>query len=60
LVVLTKANHFAWLGRFWPSQLGDLASMAYDLLPRTRFKEVTAKLADAIAARLVRGVPKLK
>jgi len=34
--------------------------MAYDLLPRTLFKEVTDKLADAITARLVRGVPKLK
>jgi len=34
--------------------------VAYGLLPRSRFKEVTAKLADAIAARRVRVAPKLK
>ena len=56
-IVLTEANRFVWP---WPdlrqAQPGDMASVAYGLLPRSLFKEVTAKLADAIKSRLVRVV----
>ena len=58
-ILLTEANRFAWPGPdLRPTQPGDLASAAYGLLPRALFKEVTTKLADAIAARLVRVVPR--
>lgn len=56
-IVLTEANRFVWPGPdLRPAQPGELASVAYGLLPRALFKEATAKLADAIAARLVRVV----
>lgn len=56
--VLTEANRFVWPGPdLRLTQPGDLASVAYGLLPRSLFKTVTTKLADAIAARLVRFVP---
>jgi hypothetical protein len=58
-IVLTEANRFVWPG---PDlrlvQPGDLASVAYGLLPQALFKQVTAKLADAISARLMRVVPR--
>lgn len=58
-ILLTEANRFAWPGPdLRPTQPADLASVAYGLLPRALFKEVTARLADAIAARLVRVVPR--
>ena len=58
-IVLTEANRFAWPGPdLRLTQHGDLASVAYGLLPRSLFKTVTTKLADAIAARLVRVVPR--
>jgi hypothetical protein len=58
-IVLTEANRFAWPGPdLRLARAGDLASVAYGLLPRALFKEVTARLADAIRARLVRVVPR--
>ncbi len=58
-IVLTEANRFAWPGPdLRLAQPGNLESVAYGLLPRTLFKEVTTKLADAIEARLVRVVPR--
>jgi hypothetical protein len=58
-IVLTEANRFVWPGPdLRPVQSGDLASVAFGLLPRALFKEVTAKLADAVAARLVGVVPR--
>ena len=58
-IVLTEANRFAWPGPdLRLAQPGNLDSVAYGLLPRTLFKEVTAKLADAISARRVRVVPR--
>ena len=58
-IVLTEANRFIWPGPdLRLTQPGDLASVAYGLLPRSLFKTVTTKLADAIAARLVRVIPR--
>jgi hypothetical protein len=58
-IVLTEANRFVWPGPdLRVVQAGNMASAAYGLLPRAVFKEVTTKLADAIAARLVRIVPR--
>lgn len=58
-IVLTEANRFVWPGPdLRQAQPGDMASVAYGLLPRSLFKEVTAKLADAIKARLVDVVPR--
>jgi len=58
-IVLTEANRFAWPGpdpRL--AQPGNLESVAYGLLPRTLFKEVTARLADALSARRVGVAPR--
>ena len=56
-IVLTEANRFVWPGPdLRQAQPGDMTSVAYGLLPRSLFKEVTAKLADAIKACLVRVV----
>ncbi len=53
-IILTEANRFFWPGPdLRQAQPSDMASVAYGLLPRSLFKEVTAKLADAIKARLV-------
>jgi hypothetical protein len=58
-IVLTEANRFIWPGPdLRITRRGDTTSIAYGLLPHTLYKEVTAKLADAIAARLVRFVPR--
>lgn len=58
-VVLSEANRFAWPGPdLRPTTPGDASSVAYGLLPRALFKEVANKLADAIAARAVRVVPR--
>ena len=47
-IVLTEANRFVWPGPDLRLAIpGDLASVAYGLLPRTLFKVVTAKLIDA-------------
>ena len=57
-IVLTEANRFVWPGPdLRLTQPGDFASVAYGLLPRSLFKTVTTKLADAISARLVHVVP---
>jgi len=56
-ILLTEANRFAWPGPdLRPVQLGDSASVAYGLLPRALFKQVTARLAAAITGRAVRVV----
>jgi hypothetical protein len=56
-IVLTEANRFVWPGPdLRPARTGDSASVAYGLLPRSLFKEVTTRLADAVAARLARVV----
>lgn len=58
-IVLNEANRFVWPGPdLRPASPGDIASVAYGLLPRALFKELTAKLSEAIAARLVRVVPR--
>ena len=58
-IVLTEANRFVWPGPdLRLTTPGDLASVAYGLLPRSLFKTITTKLADAIAASLVRVVPR--
>ena len=58
-IVLTEANRFVWPGPdLRVVQPGDLSSVAYGLVPQALFKQVTAKLADAISARLARVVPR--
>jgi hypothetical protein len=58
-IVLSEANRFAWPGPdLRPTSPGDPSGVAYGLLPRALFKEVTAKLAEAIAARAARVVPR--
>jgi hypothetical protein len=58
-IVLSEANRFAWPGPdLRPTTPGDPSGVAYGLLPRALFKEVTAKLAEAIAARAARVVPR--
>lgn len=58
-IVLSEANRFVWPGPdLRTAQSGDLASVAYGLLPRSLFKAVTAKLVDAIRAHHVRLVPR--
>jgi hypothetical protein len=55
--VLTEANRFVWPGPdLRMAQSGEMESVAHGLLPRSLFKEVTAKLVNAINARLVRVV----
>lgn len=51
-IVLTEANRFIWPGPdLRVTQAGDMASVAYGLLPRTFFKEVTVKFLEVIRAR---------
>ena len=58
-IVITEANRFVWPGPdLRPTQPGDLSSVAYGLLPRALFKEVTAKFCAAVAARQARAVPR--
>jgi hypothetical protein len=58
-ILLTEANRFAWPGPdLRPVQPGDPAGVAYGLLPRALFKQVTAKLAAAITAQTVQVVPR--
>jgi hypothetical protein len=57
-VMLTEANRFVWPGpdlRIKDSGSG-AESMAYGLLPRALFKEITSKFGDAVEARLARVV----
>ena len=56
-IILTEANRFVWPGPdLRLAQPGDPASVACGLLPRALFKEVTARLAEAITARLAHVV----
>jgi hypothetical protein len=58
-VVLTEANRFAWPGPdLRIAHAGDLASIAYGELPGAILKEIKTKLAQALADRLVRVVPR--
>lgn len=58
-IVLTEANRFIWPGPdLRPLPSGDVSTVAYGLLPRALFKQVTAKLADVIAKGSVRVVPR--
>lgn len=53
-VMLTEANRFVWPGpdlRMNESG-GSAENMAYGLLPRALFKEITGKFGDAVEARL--------
>jgi hypothetical protein len=53
-VMLTEANRFAWPGPDLRMKEpdGGPESVAYGLLPRALFKEITGKFAAAIEARL--------
>ena len=58
-VILSEANRFVWPGPdLRPVGKGAGSDVAYGLLPRALFKEITSKLADAITARTVRVVPR--
>jgi len=51
-IVLTEANRFVWPGPdLRLAQPGDMASVAYGLLPRAYFKEVAAKFVEIVRAR---------
>jgi hypothetical protein len=56
-IVLSEANRFTWPGpdlRMTPT--GDPQSVAYGLLPRALFREVSKRFGDAIETRLARLV----
>jgi len=58
-IILTEANRFIWPGPdLRMAQTGDMASVAYGLLPHALFKEMTTKLANAIKAHQVGVVPR--
>jgi len=52
--MLTEANRFAWPGPDlrMKEPAGGPESIAYGLLPRALFNEITAKFGDAVEARL--------
>lgn len=51
-IVLTEANRFVWPGPdLRPTVSGDASTVAYGLLPRALFKEVTTKFYQAVIAR---------
>jgi hypothetical protein len=54
-VLLTEANRFMWPGPDLRMKEpgGGPESLAYGLLPRALFKEITGKFADSVEARLV-------
>ena len=58
-MVLTEANRFVWPGPGLRMQEpgGGPESVAYGLLPRALFKEISGKFGDVIEARLARVVP---
>ena len=58
-MVLTEANRFVWPGPDLRMQEpgGGPERVAYGLLPRALFKEISGKFGDAIEARLARVVP---
>ena len=53
-VMLTEANRFTWPGPdLWmKDHRGGPDGVAYGLLPRALFKEITGKFADAVEGRL--------
>jgi hypothetical protein len=53
-VMLTEANRFVWPGPDlrMKEPSGGPESMAYGLLPRALFKEITGKFSDAVETRL--------
>jgi hypothetical protein len=57
-VVLSEANRFVWPGPDLRMKAPDAGpeSVAYGLLPRALFKEISGKFANAIEARLSRVV----
>lgn len=58
-VVLSEVNRFIWPGPdLRPVVAGDSASVAYGELPAVLFREIKTKLTEALAARLVRVVPR--
>ena len=58
-VVLTEANRFQWPGPdLRMNASGDAQSVAYGLLPRALFKEITGKFVAAAAHRPASVVPR--
>jgi hypothetical protein len=58
-IVLTEVNRFVWPGPdLRLSEPGYMASVAYGLLPRALFKELTLKFRAVLDARLARVVPR--
>ena len=58
-IILTEANRFVWPGPdLRMTQAGDLASVAYGLLPYALFKEVTTKFVEIVQARRAKFVPR--
>jgi hypothetical protein len=58
-VVVTEANRFTWPGPdLRPAIAGDLASVAYGLLPYVLFEQVRLKFIAAIKAHGARMVPR--
>lgn len=58
-VVINEANRFAWPGPdLRMAENGNPASIAYGLLPRALFKEISTRFGDAVAARLAGVVPR--
>jgi hypothetical protein len=52
-VVLNEANRFAWPGPdLRMAENGNPDSVAYGLLPRALFKEISSRFGDAVEARL--------
>lgn len=58
-IVLTEANRFVWPGPdLRVVNPGDLASVAYGLLPRALFKEVAGKFLEVLKARRAGVIPR--
>ena len=58
-IVLTEANRFVWPGPdLRPVQGGDMASVAYGLLPAKLFHEVRSKFLQIIRNRQAQLVPR--
>jgi len=58
-IVLVEANRFRWPGPdLRPATPGDLASVAYGLLPKALYEQVRRGLVAAIKARRSRVVPR--
>jgi hypothetical protein len=50
-IVLTEANRFVWPGPdLRPTIAGNASTVAYGLLPRTLFKDVTTRFYEAVVA----------